>query len=127
MRAARYLRLSVLWNTDSNLIFLGSPRTHLWTALFNDQLDFKINDDEQILPNRKLSRIFIRKPASLRNTFPPQKVLGLSTPSHDQPDQGPNHHGDIFFPAGASAEGTKAAGKWVTDIQAFSPTRSVAR
>jgi hypothetical protein len=40
VRAARSIQLSDL-KTDDNFIFLGSPRSDPWSALFDNELDFR--------------------------------------------------------------------------------------
>jgi len=46
VQVARDVRLSDLY-TDDNFIFLGSPRSNLWTTLFNDRLDFRFVFDSK--------------------------------------------------------------------------------
>jgi hypothetical protein len=119
VRAARDLRLSDL-DTDSNLIFLGSPRTDLWTTLFNDQLDFKFYDDKA--SRQEIIQNLHPKAGEPTEYIPTAKGFGTGQSfATISLIRNPNHHGYILLLAGASAEGTKAAGKLVTDIQAFSP------
>jgi hypothetical protein len=119
VRAARDLRFSDL-DTDSNLIFLGSPRTDLWTTLFNDQLDFKFQYDEA--SRQEIIQNLHPKTGEPTQYIPTAKGFGTGQSfATISLIRNPNHHGYILLLAGASAEGTKAAGKLVTDIQALSP------
>ena len=45
VQVARDVRLSDLY-ADENFIFMGSPRSNLWTTLFEDQLDFRFVFDD---------------------------------------------------------------------------------
>ena len=44
VRAARSIQLTDLKN-DDNFVFLGSPRSNPWSALFSDELDFRFAFD----------------------------------------------------------------------------------
>ncbi len=52
VQGARDLRLSEVY-TDTNFIFLGSPRSNRWASLFNNQLDFRfeLNAGQEIIRN----------------------------------------------------------------------------
>lgn len=113
VRAARNLQMSDL-QTDDNYIFLGSPRSDPWSALFNDQLDFQFSFDKN--SGQEVIRNLHPKPdeASL---YIPTALGGATGQSYAiialvrNPDQA----GHVLLIAGANAEGTEAAGRLVTD------------
>ena len=119
VRAARDTQFSDL-KTDNNFIFLGSPRSDPWFALFNDQLDFQFVFDKQVKneiiqnvhprPNEQLSYI----PTAVgRATGQSYAVIALV--------RNPDQKGQVLLLAGATNGGTEAAGKVVTDPSEFMP------
>jgi hypothetical protein len=118
VRAARSIQLTDL-KSDNNFIFLGSPRSDPWLSLFSDQLDFRFEFDKS------------SRSESIRNFHPrpgeqPQYVptaLGWATGdsySIIALVQNPDQSGQALLLAGANAEGTEAAGKFVTDLPRLS-------
>jgi hypothetical protein len=116
VKGARDARVRDLETSDS-LIFLGSPRSNPWTAMYDPLLDFRFAFDEHT--RREL----------IQNIHPTKGEKGVYVPSaggYDTGDsyatisffQNPGHAGQILMIAGANGEGTEAAGALVTD-----PTR----
>lgn len=114
VRAARNIQFSDL-KSDDNFIFLGSPSSDPWSALFSDQLDFRFIFDKD--SGQEI----------IRNMHPRQNELAAYVPTAPgwatgrsyaiiafvkNPDQG----GRALLIAGMNAEGTEAAGKLVTDL-----------
>jgi hypothetical protein len=118
VRAARSIQLTDL-KSDNNFIFLGSPRSDPWFSLFSDQLDFRFEFD-------KSSRSEFIRNLHPRPTEQPQYVptaLGWATGdsySIIALVKNPDQSGQVLLLAGANAEGTEAAGKFVTDLPRLS-------
>jgi hypothetical protein len=119
VRAARSIQLSDL-KTDDNFIFLGSPRSDPWSALFNSELDFKFAFDKAT------------KQEVILNTRPHPKELATYVPTAlgwatgqsfaiIALVQNPDQDGSVLLLAGANGEGTAAAGRLVTDPGRLSP------
>ncbi|HEY4048741.1 MAG TPA: hypothetical protein VGM27_17900 [Acidobacteriaceae bacterium] len=118
VRPARDLRFSDL-DTENNFIFLGSPRSDPWTALFNDRLDFRFlldkTSQQEIIQNahphsgEAATYISTAKGYGTGESFATISFIG-----------NPDHAGQVLLLAGANAEGTKAAGQLVTNPQALS-------
>lgn len=112
--AARNLQFSDL-DTDNNMIFLGSPRSDPWTSLFNDQMDFRINynnDSRQEIiydvhphPGEQAEYVPTAKGYATGRSYATVSYL-----------QNPNRAGQVLVLEGANAEGTEAAGDLVTDV-----------
>ena len=118
VHAARSIRFADL-KTDDNFIFLGSPRSDPWVALFNDQLDFQFALDQT------------SRQEFIRNVHPRQNELPAYYPTAQgwatgqsfgivALVQNPDQEGHVLLLAGASGEGTEAAGKLVTDLARLS-------
>jgi hypothetical protein len=117
---ARNLQFQDL-KSDDNFIFLGSPYSDPWFLVFNDQLDFRIQiDDDKDLG-----------PESIVNVHPragEQRVYSASAIGGATGDTwavmalvgNPNQYGQVLLIAGISGEGTQAAGELVTDLPSFS-------
>jgi hypothetical protein len=113
VQVARDVRLSDLY-TDDNLIFLGSPRSNLWTTLFNDQLDFRFVFDGQShqevirnahpLPGEPASYVPTAKGWATGQSFATVSFV-----------QNPGKDGQVLMLAGANGEGTAAAGELVSN------------
>jgi hypothetical protein len=119
VHAARNIRLEDL-KTDDNFVFLGSPRSDPWVSLFNDQLDFVFAFDEN------------SKQEFIRNVHPKPNELAAYYPTAQGWATGqsfgivafvrnPDENGQVLLLAGASGEGTEAAGKLATDPSRLSP------
>jgi hypothetical protein len=119
VHAARNIQFPDL-KTDNNFIFLGSPRSDPWSALFNNQLDFQLVFDKQVnneivhnvhpRPNEQLSYI----PTAVgRSTGQSYAIIALV--------RNPDQKGQVLLLAGATNGGTEAAGKVVTDPSEFLP------
>ncbi len=118
IRPARDLRFSDL-DTENNFIFLGSPRSNPWTALFDDRLDFRFLFDkasqQDIIwnahprPNEAAKYVSTAKGYGTGVSFATVSFIG-----------NPDHAGQILLLAGANAEGTRAAGEMVTNSQVLS-------
>jgi hypothetical protein len=113
VKAARNFRVKDL-QTDDNLVFLGSPRSNPWTSMFDPVLDFQFAFDTQT------QREFIR------NVRPGTGETDEYIPTAGGFDTGesyaiisvfhnPGYGGQVLILAGASGEGTEAAGNLVAD------------
>ncbi len=118
VHSARSIQLTDL-KSDNNFIFLGSPRSDPWFSLFSDQLDFRFEFD-------KSSRSeFIRNLHPRPNEQPQYVPTALGWATGDSYSiialvKNPDQSGQILLLAGANAEGTEAAGKFVTDLPRLS-------
>lgn len=113
VRAARDVQFSNL-KTDDNFIFLGSPRSDPWFALFNDQLDFQFIFDKQVqsefirnIHPRANEQASYIPTAVGRGTGQSYAVIALV--------RNPDQKGQVLLLAGATTGGTEAAGKIATD------------
>jgi hypothetical protein len=115
--SARNLRMPDL-QTDDNFVFLGSPRSDPWTALFSDQLDFRFvfNKDagQEIIHN-------YRPRAHEMTEYLPTALGGGTGESYAIVAlvQNLDQNGQVLLLAGVDAEGTEAAGRFVTDLPRF--------
>lgn len=118
VRGARSIQLTDL-KSDNDFIFLGSPRSDPWFSLFSDQLDFRFEFD-------KNSRSEFIRNVHPRSGEQPQYVptaLGWATGDSYSTIalvRNPDQSGQVLLLAGANAEGTEAAGKFVTDLPRLS-------
>jgi hypothetical protein len=119
VHAARSIQLSYL-KTDDNFIFLGSPRSDPWSALFDNELDFKFAVDKAT------------KQEVVLNTHPHPKELPTYVPTAlgwatgqsfaiIALVQNPDQNGSVLLLAGANGEGTEAAGRLATDPGHLAP------
>ena len=113
VHAARQIQLDDL-RTDDNFIFLGSPRSDPWTDLFSDQLDFRFVFDKATQSE------FILNVNPRANEWPAYTPTARGSLAGDTFAiialvQNPDQDGQVLLLAGATAEGTVAAGKLVTD------------
>jgi hypothetical protein len=118
VRPARDLRLSDL-DTESDFIFLGSPRSNPWTGLFSDQLDFRFQLDS----TSQQEFIANARPRSGESAMYVATAKGYETGESFATISflaNPNHVGQLLLLGGVNAEGTKAAGQLVTNTQALS-------
>ena len=114
VRAARSIQLTDL-KSDDNFIFLGSPRSNPWSALFSDELDFRFAFDsatsQEIIVNahphpNELPRYV---PTALGwGTGESYAIVALV--------QNLDQNGQVLLLAGANGEATEAAGNLVTDL-----------
>jgi hypothetical protein len=117
--AARQIQLKDL-RTDNNFIFLGSPRSDPWTDLFSDQLDFRFVFD-QAAQSEFILNVHPRR--NERQKYIPTAMGSLSgdTFAIIAFVRNPDEDGRVLILAGATAEGTAAAGKLATDATRFLP------
>ena len=118
VHAARSVRFADL-KTDDNFIFLGSPRSDPWVSLFNDQLDFQFSYDKDSRQE------FIRNVRPRQNELPAYYPTAQGWATGQSFGivalvQNPDQDGHVLLLAGASGEGTEAAGKLVTDLPRLS-------
>jgi hypothetical protein len=118
VRAARSIQLTDL-KSDNNFIFLGSPRSDPWFTLFSDQLDFRFEFDKN--SRSEFIRNFRPRPNEQPQYIPtaPGWATGDSY-SIIALVKNPDQTGQVLLLAGANAEGTEAAGKFVTDLPRLS-------
>jgi hypothetical protein len=119
VRAARNIRLSDL-KTDDSFIFLGSPRSDPWSALFDDTLDFKFVFDK--VTRQEVILNVHPRPNELPAYVP--TALGWATGQSFAIIafiQNPDRDGHVLLLAGANGEGTEAAGRLASDPSHLSP------
>jgi hypothetical protein len=120
VHAARSRQIQDLASED-NFAFLGSPRTNPWSALFSDQLDFRFVFDPKA------------KTEFIRNEHPRPQEASAYVPSAPGWATGrtfatlalvknPDQVGQVLLIAGATHEGTAAAGKFITDAPRLNAT-----
>jgi hypothetical protein len=118
VRAARNIELTDL-KTDDNYILLGSPRSDPWSALFNDQLDFRFVYDkaskQEIIRNvrPRIHELPQYVPTALGGGTGQSFAIIAVVQNLDQ-------DGQVMLLAGADAEGTEAASNFVTDLPRLS-------
>jgi len=119
VHAARSIRLEDM-KTDDNFVFLGSPRSDPWVSLFNDQLDFVFAFDKD--SKQEFIRNMHPKPNELAAYYPTApgwatgQTFAILAFVHN-----PDQNGQVLLLAGASGEGTEAAGKLATDSDRLTP------
>ncbi len=120
VHAARGIQIQDLASND-NFAFLGSPRSDPWSALFSDQLDFRFEFD----PKAKTEFIRNARPRPQEaSTYMPTApgwatgrtfaILALV--------RNPDQVGQVLLIAGATGEGTEAAGEFMTDTPRLNAT-----
>lgn len=120
VEGARNIRFTDL-KTDDNFIFLGSPYSDPWFSVFNDQLDFQFIRHGDGGPG----------PDAIRNAHPRPNEKSMYDPTAYGGATGvsyaivalvgnPGQYGQVLLLAGASGEGTQAAGRLVTDLPRLS-------
>jgi hypothetical protein len=132
VRAARDLRVKDL-QTDENLVFLGSPRSNPWTSMFDPVLDFRFAFDTQT-QREFIRNVHTRKGESneyvpTAGGFDTGESFALISVFHN-----PGYGGRVLIIAGASGEGTEAAGdlvadpaRWAAALQACHIARDASR
>jgi hypothetical protein len=115
IRGARDLRFSDL-DTDNNFIFIGSPRTDPWVNLFSDQLDFRFVWDKST--QQEIIQNVHPRADELKFYVPTAKGLATGESYATISLVGnPDHTGQVLILAGANAEGTRATGELVTNLE----------
>jgi hypothetical protein len=118
VHAARSIQLTDL-KSDNNFIFLGSTRSDPWISLFSDQLDFRFEFD------KRSQSEFIRNLHPRAGEQPQYVPTAPGWATGDSYSiiafvKNPDQSGQVLLLAGANAEGTEAAGKFVTDLPRLS-------
>lgn len=117
---ARSLQLGS-FKTDDAFILLGSPHSNPWVELFQDSLDFEFTRDRASAPE------------SIRNKRPQAGEQAIYVPTAAGWGTGhsyatvalignPGQSGKVLLVAGTNAEGTEAAGRFVTNLDQFART-----
>jgi hypothetical protein len=120
VHAARSIQIQDLASED-NFVFLGSPRSNPWSALFGDQLDFRFVFDPKT------------KTEFIRNEHPRPQEASTFAPTAPGWQTGrtfgtvalvknPDQVGQVLLIAGATGEGTAAAGRFITDVPRLNAT-----
>jgi hypothetical protein len=120
VHAARSIQIQDLASQD-NFVFLGSPRSNPWSALFGDQLDFRFVFDPRT------------KTEFIRNERPRPQEASTYVPTAPGWQTGrtfatialvknPDQVGKVLLIAGATGEGTAAAGRFITDAPRLNET-----
>jgi hypothetical protein len=120
VHAARSIQIQDLASED-NFVFLGSPRSNPWSALFGDQLDFRFVFDPKA------------KTEFIRNEHPRPQEASAYVPTAPGWQTGqtfatvalvknPDQVGQVLLVAGATGEGTAAAGRFITDTARMNAT-----
>ena len=117
---ARSMQLSA-FKTDDDFVILGSPRSNPWGTLFEDQLDFQFVPDPEI--RVEVIRNKRAQPGELPRYVPTAR--GWAT-GHSFARialiGNPNQAGKVLLVAGTNAEGTEAAGQFVTNVAQLART-----
>ncbi len=112
--AARSIQLSDL-KSDDNFIFLGSPRSNPWFALFSDQLDFRFAFDkatrQEVIQNVRPRGRELQMYIPTAQGWATGRSFAIVAFIHN-----PDQNGQVLLLAGANGEGTQAAGKLATDL-----------
>lgn len=118
VRGARSIQMTDL-QTDDNFILLGSPLSDPWADFFSNALDFRFAWDKG--SSREIIRNF-RPQAHEQTEYVPTALGHATGESYAIVGfvQNPDQNGDVLLLAGASAEGTEAAEKLVTDMPRLS-------
>lgn len=112
--AARSIQLRDL-KSDDNFIFLGSPRSNPWAALFSDQLDFRFVFDKA--SGQEIITNVHPRTGELPAYIPTAQGWGTGQSfAIIAFVQNPDQNGYVLLLAGANGEGTEAAGKFATDL-----------
>jgi hypothetical protein len=120
VHGARSIQIQDLASED-NFVFLGSPRSNPWSALFGDQLDFRFVFDSKT------------KTEFIRNEHPRPQEASTYAPTAPGWQTGrtfgtvalvknPDQVGQVLLIAGATGEGTAAAGRFITDVPRLNAT-----
>jgi hypothetical protein len=120
VHGARSIQIQDLASED-NFVFLGSPRSNPWSALFGDQLDFRFVFDPKT------------KTEFIRNEHPRPQEASSYAPTAPGWQTGrtfgtvafvknPDQVGQVLLIAGATGEGTAAAGRFITDVPRLNAT-----
>lgn len=119
IRASRDIQISDL-RTDSNFVFLGSPRSDPWFSFFNEELDFQFVFDKQV-QSEYISNV--RPKTNEPHSYLPTTVGWGTGQSYAVIAliRNPDQKGQVLLLAGATAEGTAAAGKVITDQSQLTP------
>jgi hypothetical protein len=105
------------FKTDDNFILLGSPRSNPWVSLFNDRLDFQFftpqgsqgEEIRNIHPRQNEQSIYIPTTGTAGESY---AIVAFA--------QNPDQAGRVLILAGATGQGTDAAGKFITDLPRLS-------
>jgi hypothetical protein len=113
IHSARSLHITDLQN-DDNIILIGSPRSNPWVELFQDQLDFRFvfhrELNQEIIENVKPLGHEQAQYLPTARGFATGESFALVALVHNV-----NRSGRVLLLAGASGEGTEAAGHEVSD------------
>ena len=120
VHAARSIQIQDLASED-NFVFLGSPRSNPWSSLFGEQLDFRFEFDPKT------------KTEFIRNEHPRAQEAPAYVPTAPGWQTGrsfatvalvknPDQVGQVLLVAGATGEGTAAAGRFITDTAHMNAT-----
>ncbi len=117
---ARTLQLSA-FATDDDFIILGSSRSNPWGTLFQDQLDFDFvrepGINSEIVRNRRV------QPGELPRYVPTARGFDTGHSFAIIAMVGnPNQAGKVLLVAGTNAEGTQAAGQFLTNTAQLART-----
>jgi hypothetical protein len=114
VRAARNIQFSDLKN-DDDFIFLGSPSSDPWSALFSDRLDFRFvfdkNSGQEIIRNVRPRQGELSAYLPTAPGWATGKSYSILAFIHN-----PEQVGHVLLIAGMNGEGTEAAGKLATDL-----------
>jgi hypothetical protein len=120
VRAARSIQFADLKNDDS-FVFLGSPLSDPWSALYNRELDFKFDFDsatrQEIVVNvRPLPLELSRYVPTASGKANGQAFAIMAF------IQNLDQNGQVLLLAGTNSDGTEAAGKLAADLPQLSAT-----
>lgn len=115
VRGARNIQLADLRN-DDDFIILGSPRTDPWSSLFSDQLDFRFAEGPQ---HEYIQNVHPRANEAAQYVSTAPGWATGQTFALIAFVQNPDQKGQVLLVAGASGEGTAAAGEFLHDYNRF--------
>lgn len=113
IHSARSLQLGS-FKSDDHFILLGSPRSNPWSELFEEHLDFEFTRDPAL--NREVIRNKRVRPGEQATYVPTAGGWGTGHAFAIVALVGnPGQTGKVLLLAGTNAEGTEAAGRFVTN------------
>jgi hypothetical protein len=120
VRAARSIQLADL-NNDDSFVFLGSPRSDPWAALYDDELDFRFAFDsvtrQEIVVNAHPLPLELPRYVPTASGKANGQVFAIMAFI-----QNLDQNGQVLLLAGTNCQGTEAAGKLAADLPRLSAT-----
>jgi hypothetical protein len=115
---ARSLQL-IDFKTEDNFLLLGSPRSNPWFTLFDEELDFRFEYDEE-MKSEIIRNVSVRSGEADRYVATAQGWDTGQAYAVVAFVANPGQSGQILLVAGSNAEATEAAGKLITNLSLVS-------